>query len=122
MVPMIGLEPILPQRETDFKSVVSTNSTTSAYCIFYHLWMIFATIKKQVIKLTKIIKVLKNRLICASFNDNIGMSGWSSSVFPMRWSTVLHQINQNFLNISIFKYTESFFIILNVPLFLNLFI
>ena len=97
---MIGLEPILPQRETDFKSVVSTNSTTSAYCIFYHLWMIFATIKKQVIKLTKIIKVLKNRLICASFNDNIGMSGWSSSVFPMRWSTVLHQINQNFLNIT----------------------
>ena len=84
MVPMIGVEPILPQQETDFKSVVSTNSTTSAYCIFYHLWMIFATIKKQVIKLTKIIKVLKNKLICASFRDKIGIFGSSSLVFPMR--------------------------------------
>ena len=48
MVPMIGVEPILPQQETDFKSVVSTNSTTSAYLIFYHLCTMFATIKKQI--------------------------------------------------------------------------
>ena len=33
VVPMNGLEPLLPQQEADFKSAVSTNSTTSAYKI-----------------------------------------------------------------------------------------
>lgn len=40
--------------------------------------------KKQVIKLTKIIKVLKNKLICACLSDNIGIFGSSSLVFPIR--------------------------------------
>ena len=61
----------------------------------HHLCIIFATIKKQVIKFIKIIKVLKNKLTCACFRDNIGISGSSSSVLPIRWSTVRHQINHN---------------------------
>ena len=65
----------------------------------HHLCIIFATIKKQVIKLTNMIKVLKKRLICASFKDNMGISGSSSSVLPILWSTVRHQISQSFLNI-----------------------
>ena len=53
--------------------------------------------KKQVIKFTTMIKVLMSKLICACLSDNIGIFGSFSSVFPIRWSTVLHQINHNFL-------------------------
>ena len=34
---MAGVEPALPQQETDFKSVVSTNSTTSALPFMYYI-------------------------------------------------------------------------------------
>ena len=53
--------------------------------------------KKQVIKFTIMIEVLISKLICACLSDNIGIFGSSSSVFPIRWSTVLHQISHNFL-------------------------
>ena len=31
-IPKVGLEPTLPKRETDFESVASANSATSARC------------------------------------------------------------------------------------------
>jgi len=67
--------------------------------LYYQCLITFATMNKQVIKLTITIIVLISKLMFASLFLSMGMSGLSSSVLPIRWSTVLDQINQSLLNI-----------------------